>query len=551
MKLEEALAVGKAEANLVEDPDDLARLDYLNMEIDEIIVKLKEPVFTITAPLAMFSVPVVADIKRNRESEGWTVGVFGTFTEGGQRALQMVFARARGASLFAKVAPPAEEWRPNMRQERGDGRRPNTSTPLLIRMPTRWRPEQALATLTAYRKLAKGPVAIEVVIDEDDELMNDSRVLQRLYDLDCSICVGRHRNKVAAVNGGIRDDWEVLVLASDDMVPIAPGYDGLILGAMATYWPLGDGAIYFDDGYNKSHQIDGKPILCTLPVIGRHFYDQFGSVYYPGYGSLFCDNEQTELWTAMGRLRYVEWNEGVLIEHRHHAAGRASFDALYKHNDETYGAEDRTLFQQRSELRRPGAQFAFDSPPMQLSILIASTLVRHEMLAKLTAYLRDQMRLYPREVELLVEIDDGEISIGEKRQKLLERAVGHFVAFVDDDDWVSHDYVRKILDAIDRQPEADCVSLRGIITTNGADPRFFDHSIDNPVWEERDGEYKRSPNHLNPVRREIALAVGFPLISFGEDKIYSDGIQARIKSEAKTEGVLYHYWYRTKKGVGQ
>jgi hypothetical protein len=61
MKLEEALAVGKAEANLVEDPDDLARLDYLNMEIDEIIVKLKEPVFTITAPLAMFSVPVGLD----------------------------------------------------------------------------------------------------------------------------------------------------------------------------------------------------------------------------------------------------------------------------------------------------------------------------------------------------------------------------------------------------------------------------------------------------------------------------------------------------------
>ncbi len=549
LKLEEALAVGTAQADRPDDPDDVARLDFLNMEIDSIIDKLKEPVFTITAPLAMFSVPVIAEIKRCRESEGWTVGVFGAFNHSGQHTLQMVFAKARGASLFVKREPPAEEWRPSMRKER-EARRPLLKTPLLIRMPTRWRPEQAIETLTAYRKLAGGPVAIEVVIDEDDELMNDSRVLQKLYDLDCSICVGRHRNKVAAVNGGIRDDWEILLLASDDMVPVVYGYDGFILGAMATYWPLSDGAIYFDDGYNKSHQIEGKPILCTLPVIGRHFYDQFGSVYYPGYGSLFCDNEQTELWTAMKRLRYVEWKE-VLIEHRHHAAGRASFDALYKHNDETYGGEDRLLFGARSETKQPGAQFAFDSPPLQLSILIASTSVRHAMLAKLSEHLRDQMRRYPRQVELLVEIDDGDLSIGEKRQKLLERAVGHFVAFVDDDDWVSHDYVRKILDAIERQPEADCVSLRGIITTDGSDPRFFDHSIVNPVWEERDGEYKRSPNHLNPVRREIALAVGFPLISFGEDKIYSDGIQSRIKSEAKTDGVLYHYWYRTKKGVGQ
>jgi len=40
------------------------------------------------------------------------------------------------------------------------------------------------------------------------------------------------------------------------------------------------------------------------------------------------------------------------------------------------------------------------------------------------------------------------MTIGAKRNQLLHRAKGDYVAFVDDDDLVSSDYVNKVLSAV-------------------------------------------------------------------------------------------------------
>jgi hypothetical protein len=59
--------------------------------------------------------------------------------------------------------------------------------------------------------------------------------------------------------------------------------------------------------------------------------------------------------------------------------------------------------------------------------------------------------------------------------------------------------------------------------------------------------YYRNPNHLNPVKREYALAVKFPEINVGEDKDYSYKIKQFLKTESYIEKPLYHYLVRTKK----
>ena len=101
----------------------------------------------------------------------------------------------------------------------------SAATPrVLVRMPTRDRPAQALHALAAYRSMAGLPVAIEVVVDCDDRKMLSSEVLQRLCALDAVVTVGQHRSKVEAVNGGRVENWDILILASDDMIPIADGY---------------------------------------------------------------------------------------------------------------------------------------------------------------------------------------------------------------------------------------------------------------------------------------------------------------------------------------
>jgi hypothetical protein len=415
-------------------------------------------------------------------------------------------------------------------------------------MPTRARPKRALEVLEKYRRMAGCPVAIEAVVDEDDQTMLDARVLQRLAALDCVVTVGWHSSKVRACNGGRFEDWDVLLLASDDQVPVVDGYATRVLAAMREHWPHFDGALYFDDGYQGKN-------LCTLPIVGRRFYEKFGYVYHPSYLSLSCDVEQTELWTQMGRLTYVDEK---IIEHQHPVWGHVDRDALYDRND-SFADKDHANYEERKREVRDRSQFNFDAPPLWLSICICTVPERSAQLGRLIDYFEFQISTIndfmdstcdPAEVEIVVD-DRIDASVGEKRQALLERARGHFVAFVDDDDWVSHDYVRRVLCAVKSASDVDCASLSGVMTTNGEAPQSFEHSINYLEWGERDGVLVRAPNHLNAVRRELALKAGFPAKSHGEDYEYSTRLRPLLNKQANVDGdgPLYYYWYVPSKSV--
>lgn len=413
---------------------------------------------------------------------------------------------------------------------------------LLVRMPTRSRPVQALSVLAKYRAMAGCPIQIEVVVDEDDESMLAAEVIQRLCALGCIITVGAHKSKIEACNGGCVSEWDVLLLASDDMVPIVDGYAIKVLAAMERHWPHLDGAVYFDDGYQGED-------ICTLPIVGRRFYDQFGCIYHSDYKSLMCDREQTELWTAMGRLTYVDEK---IIEHWHPAWGFGRKDELYKRND-ALEDEDKATYARRRTLVREGAQFAFDSPPLWLSVLICSLPSRRPSLERLLDYLWTQTNNFVaddgRTVEILVDDREG-ITIGEKRQALLERARGHFIAHIDDDDFIAHDYVDRVVGALCANPTADCASLVGVMTTSGEFSQRFEHSVVHAEWGEKDGVLVRNPNHLNAVRRDLALQVGFVSGNHGEDHDFSMRLKPLLKSEASTgDAPLYFYFYEPAKKV--
>jgi hypothetical protein len=177
----------------------------------------------------------------------------------------------------------------------------------------------------------------------------------------------------------------------------------------------------------------------------------------------------------------------------------------------------------------------------QLSILICSLESRAGMLASLLRHLTAQAQAHGSEVEVLVDVDDGTKSIGQKRNDLLERACGNYVAFVDDDDWVPEYYVSEILIALHDNPDVDCLGLHGAVAVDNGQPAPFIHSVQCKSWFQRDGVYYRSPNHLNPVKRSIALDTRFPNIDHGEDHDYSRGLQNRIHHEVMLPRGMYHY----------
>jgi glycosyltransferase involved in cell wall biosynthesis len=150
------------------------------------------------------------------------------------------------------------------------------------------------------------------------------------------------------------------------------------------------------------------------------------------------------------------------------------------------------------------------------------------------------------EVEVLSLCDDGSRPTGAKRNALLDRAAGEFVAFVDDDDLVDAGYVASICDAIRRRPGIDCVGIKGIITFRGRHPRVFIHSIRYSDYSSAAGVYTRPPYHLNPIRRSIAAAYRFREVYYSEDIDWALRIaqDRRLQSEEFIDAILYHYQSR-------
>lgn len=186
----------------------------------------------------------------------------------------------------------------------------------------------------------------------------------------------------------------------------------------------------------------------------------------------------------------------------------------------------------------------------KLSILVCTIPQRWQFYENLRDVLFEQMRDYETQVELLTD-DHPTDNIGKKRNRLLAEAKGEYVASIDDDDTVSASYVRSIMEALHKNPNVDCCSLRGVITWDGKNPELFEHSTryfsysttTNPI------KYERYPNHLNTIKRSIAIQCKFPEINHGEDtdwatQLFTKGL---IKSEVYIDKVLYHYLYRTRK----
>lgn len=200
---------------------------------------------------------------------------------------------------------------------------------------------------------------------------------------------------------------------------------------------------------------------------------------------------------------------------------------------------------------------------MKLSILICHLKERHEKLERLMKVLRPQLT---PDVEVLIESDDFS-TIGAKRNLLLSKARGMYVSFIDDDDMVPGYYVEKILCAIGQEavsmspnvnPEyarqmheevtftktttPDCVGFKGKYICRSRPPATFIHSLKYDDWQTVDGVHQRCPNHLNPIKRDLATQTGFPNKSLGEDIAFSRSIRGLLKTEIMIDEIMYIYF---------
>ena len=182
-----------------------------------------------------------------------------------------------------------------------------------------------------------------------------------------------------------------------------------------------------------------------------------------------------------------------------------------------------------------------ERPVPKLSILICTIPSRQRLLDTLLDDLRRQAGIEP--VEILT--DNGGGSVGVKRQRLLEQATGDYVVFIDDDDDINPQYVPLILPHLGT---CDVIGFEGEITTNGRNKKRFTISMHHN-YEEKDGIYYRYNNHLCPVRRAIALAIGYKDMTHGEDYDYATRLHdsGLIKTEHYIYTPMYFYKYVSRK----
>lgn len=186
---------------------------------------------------------------------------------------------------------------------------------------------------------------------------------------------------------------------------------------------------------------------------------------------------------------------------------------------------------------------------MILSILICTTIEREQMFMEL---LSEFARQKTDEVEILFIQDNKEISVGKKRQQLLEIAKGDYIVYFDDDDWPNKKYVSLILEAI-KFKRPDCLGYLISMTTNGQNRQTCCHSLKYKVWKNNvDGyDYVRNVTHFNVVKRELALKIGFEDRRWGEDQIYSNKITRLCRTEVFINEFMFEYRYSNKQNHNQ
>lgn len=177
---------------------------------------------------------------------------------------------------------------------------------------------------------------------------------------------------------------------------------------------------------------------------------------------------------------------------------------------------------------------------VKLSILICSLKFsdREYNLNKILNELANQISInnYENEIEILIEADNGELSVGEKRNKLINRSSGEYICFIDDDDFISSDYLLSILDNLRK----DILLIRINHIIDGVKSKPIQTSLYLDI--ETDTAFFRCNHfHLCPVKSSIAKKVLFMSLNFAEDMYYSQKLVPLIDSYDVLENDIYIY----------
>jgi len=181
---------------------------------------------------------------------------------------------------------------------------------------------------------------------------------------------------------------------------------------------------------------------------------------------------------------------------------------------------------------------------MKLSILILSVPSRFAKMEALYNKLLAQVGT--QDVEIMVSVDNKKRSIGDKRNDMVVAARGEYLAFIDDDDDVTDDYVAEILKAT--ESHADVIVFNESATLDGGNQFTVCPGIEhmNEPARRVGGQWidiKRRPWHWCAWKSSIAKSERVPDKNYGEDSLWVERLFPKLGSQHRIDKVLRYYRY--------
>jgi hypothetical protein len=178
---------------------------------------------------------------------------------------------------------------------------------------------------------------------------------------------------------------------------------------------------------------------------------------------------------------------------------------------------------------------------IKLSILICSVenTERQENLNKLIHELNNQIcsNYADNIVEILVEKDNGTMSVGAKRNLLIDKANGEYICFIDDDDFIAQNYLNLILQNLTK----DILMIRIEHKINGEKAKEIQPSLYIDNLETNELIFRANHLHLCPHLKMKASWVKFQEINFAEDLDYSQRLIPFIENYESITDAIYIY----------
>ena len=166
----------------------------------------------------------------------------------------------------------------------------------LIKFPFKGEPEQFKI---AYNRWNNERVHIVCSFDRHDKV-DTPQFKKWLLDNHIEAYWNEAKGKIRAVNANLQgQDFDLMILASADMVPQCAEYDLRISELFKQSFSNGDGVLHLNDG------IQGES-LNTLCILDKKYYYRFGYIYHPSYQSLWSDNEFMEVSRRLGMAKYID-----------------------------------------------------------------------------------------------------------------------------------------------------------------------------------------------------------------------------------------------------